>query len=278
MNVMVTGVTGQLGYEVKKVLEQKGDVVFAPTEQELDLTNKEKVTAYLRQVQPEAIVHCAAYTAVDKAEEDKEACAAINITATETLAKGAEAFGAKLLYVSTDYVFSGEGDTPWEPDDLRSPLNVYGFTKAGGESAVEDNCSRFFIVRTSWVFGRGNNFVKTILRLADTKDRITVVNDQTGSPTYAADLAVLLGDLIHTEQYGIYHGTNEGFCTFYDFAKEIVAQSGRTLVVEPTTTEAYGAPARRPHNSRLSKDCLDKAGLNRLPTWQDALARYLKEM
>ena len=276
---MVTGGSGQLGYDVIRVLEARGVDFVAPTHDELELTSPEAVNTYMTKEQPDAVIHCAAYTAVDKAETESGACERVNHEATEYLVKAAEQISAKFLYVSTDYVFNGQGTTPYETDTERAPLNVYGLSKLGGERAVETFSTRGFIVRISWVFGsNGGNFVKTILRLADTKDEISVVDDQTGSPTYTKDLAPLLVDMVMTDKYGTYHATNEGFTTFKQFAEEIVKQSGKTLKINPTTTEAYGAPATRPLNSRLSKQSLTDAGFQTLPTWQDALGRFLKEL
>lgn len=276
MRVMVTGGHGQLGQDTVKVLLARGQEVFAPPVEELDLTCAEAVEQYLKMHRPEAVIHCAAYTAVDKAETEADACFAVNATATETLAKLCEEIGAKLLYLSTDYVFDGSGTAPFETDAVPAPLNVYGKSKLLGEEAVLRFCSRSFVVRISWVFGEGGgNFVKTVLRLADCKEEISVVDDQVGSPTYTKDLAPLLCDMIETDRYGIYHATNEGFCSFFEFAKEIVRQSGKTLRILPTTTEAYGAPAPRPKNSRLSKKSLKDGGFSTLRPWQEALSDFV---
>ncbi len=279
MKIFLTGITGQLGYEVNKVLLSHGDEVIAPPEEELDLTDVEAVKAAVLEAKPDAIIHCAAYTAVDKAEDEPELARAINEGTTKTLARLADRLHAKMLYVSTDYVFDGGLELPYDNVDDVNPLNVYGHTKLLGELAVEANSLKFFIVRTSWVFGaNGNNFVKTILRLADEKDQLKVVNDQIGSPTYAKDLAVLLHEIIHSEEYGFYHATNEGYVTFYDFAKEILKQAGKDVELIPVTSDFYGAKAVRPHNSKLAKDSLDRSGFHRLPEWQDALDRFLREI
>lgn len=279
MLVLVTGASGQLGQDVVPALKARGHEVLAPSHEELDLTKEPTVSPYVKEHRPDAVIHCAAYTSVDRAEEEAETCELVNRDGTEILVKSAEQVGAKFLYISTDYVFSGEGELPFETNMERAPLNVYGLSKLGGERAVETYSTQYFIVRISWVFGLGgNNFVKTILRLADTKEEISVVEDQIGSPTYTADLAPLLVDMIESEQYGVYHATNEGFTSFKDFAEEIVRQSGKSMTVKPITTEEYGAPAKRPLNSRLSKASLNEAGFHSLPTWQNALARFLKAL
>lgn len=279
MKLFLTGVTGQLGFYVKKVLEENGDTVVAPTEAELDLLDESAVKRAVSEAKPDAILHCAAYTAVDRAEEEPALARAINAEATKVLAEEAARLDAKMLYVSTDYVFDGGLDLPYDNVDECHPLNVYGESKYLGELAVEACCDKFFIVRTSWLFSaRGQNFVKTILKLADEKDEISVVKDQIGSPTYAPDLAVSLCEIIHSEEYGFYHATNEGTCTFYEFAKEVVKQSGKQLVIKPISSDAYGARAPRPHNSVMAKDSLDRSGFHRLPDWKDALSRCLKEL
>ncbi len=279
MKIFLTGVTGQLGQEVKNVFLAAGHEVVAPTRKELDLQDKEALQQAVMNAAPDAILHCAAYTAVDRAEEEPKVARAVNAESTKVLAECAARLNAKILYVSTDYVFDGGLDLPYDNVDECHPLNVYGETKYLGELVIEACCDRFFVVRTSWVFSaHGNNFVKTILHLADTKEEINVVTDQIGSPTYAPDLAVLLLEMIQTEAYGFYHATNEGQCSFYEFAKEIVRQSGKQLRILPISSDAYGAPAPRPHNSVLAKDSLDRSGFHRLPDWKDALARCLKEL
>lgn len=279
MTVFVTGVTGQLGHDVARELEGRGHTVLAPPHLELDITDGAKVMEYFKLNPPQAVVHCAAYTAVDKAQEEKDKCNALNVTATRILAKQCAQMEIPMLYVSTDYVFPGTGDKPYETGDRKGPLNEYGISKLAGEEMVRSLCKKYFIVRTSWVFSlHGKNFVKTVLRLADTKERINVVDDQIGSPTYTKDLAVLLCDMIESDKYGVYHATNEGYCSFYEFANEIVRQAGKRLVINPTSTVLYEAPAKRPLNSRLSKASLDEADFNRLPDWHDALSRYLAAM
>ncbi|MBQ1545885.1 MAG: dTDP-4-dehydrorhamnose reductase [Clostridia bacterium] len=278
MRVMVTGSTGQLGYDTSAYLRAQGVAILAADRKELDLTDAESVKAYVDAYRPDAVIHCAAYTAVDAAETERTACELVNASATRTLAEICGKLGIKLVYISTDYVFDGSGTEPHETDETPAPLNVYGRTKLAGEEAVRELCPKHFIVRTSWVFGaHGNSFVKTILRLAETKDEIKVVDDQIGSPTYTKDLAPLLGKMIKTRKYGTYHATNEGVCSFCEFAREIVKEAGKDLTVLPTTTEEYGAKADRPRNSRLSKKSLDEAGFDRLPPWKDALHRFLEE-
>ncbi|MDE6129651.1 MAG: dTDP-4-dehydrorhamnose reductase, partial [Lachnospiraceae bacterium] len=228
---------------------------------------------------PDAVIHCAAYTAVDAAEDNEEMCRRVNADGTRYIAGVCKELAIKMLYISTDYVFDGQGTRPWEPDDERNPLSVYGQTKYEGELAVQNMLDKYFIVRITWTFGvNGKNFVKTMLRLAETNNRITVVNDQYGSPTATADLAVLLSDMIETEKYGVYHATNEGICTWYEFTCEIFRQAGIDIEVVPVTTAEYNAKAKRPANSRMSKDKLDANGFKRLPPWQDALTRYLTKL
>lgn len=280
MKVFVTGVKGQLGFDVTNELESRGHEAVGVDIDELDITDKEAVDAMLRQVQPDAVVHCAAWTAVDAAEDEPEKCRRVNGEGTENIAAVCEKLGCKLMYISTDYVFDGQGTRPWEPDDpVTTPLNVYGLTKYEGEQAVRRHVDKFFIVRIAWVFGKGKNFIKTMVNLGKTHDRLTVVNDQYGTPTYTYDLARLLVDMIETEKYGCYHATNEGdYITWYDFACEIFRQAGLDVTVEPVSSAAYGAKAKRPENSRLSKQKLIDNGFEPLPSWQDALGRYLKTM
>jgi len=225
---------------------------------------------------PQCVIHCAAYTAVDKAEDEPELCFMVNAEGTENIAKECKATGAEMIYISTDYVFSGEGDEPYETDAVKSPVSVYGKSKLAGEEAVLKHLEKYYIVRISWVFGEfGNNFVKTMLKLAETRDELNVVNDQIGSPTYTPDLAKLLCDMALSGKYGTYHTTNEGFCSWAEFAKEIMKQTKSNCKINPIPTEQYPTKATRPKNSRLSKKSLDNAGFIRLPDWQDALERYL---
>ena len=302
MKVFVTGVGGQLGHDVMNELHKRGyegigsdihpaysgvmdgsAVVTMPYEQ-LDITNAESVQAVLRRVQPDAVIHCAAWTAVDLAEdEDKqELVRAINADGTRNIARVCKELDCKMVYISTDYVFDGQGETPWTADckDYK-PLNVYGQTKLEGELAVSEILEKYFIVRIAWVFGlNGKNFIKTMLNIGKKFETLRVVNDQIGTPTYTLDLSRLLVDMIETEKYGYYHATNEGgYISWYDFACEIFRQAGYSTKVQPVTTAEYGlSKAARPFNSRLDKTKLAENGFTLLPPWQDALRRYLKEI
>ena len=279
MKILVTGVTGQLGYDVVRELKRRGHEAIGAARQDFDLTDEGAAKVFLARVKPEALIHCAAYTAVDKAEDEPELARRVNVDATAVLARMAKMLRAKFMYISTDYVFPGMGTSFYDTDDPKAPRNVYGATKLAGEEVVQDALDEYFIVRTSWVFGKnGKNFVRTMLNLADTHDEVQVVDDQTGSPTYTHDLARLLADMIVTDKYGVYHATNEGVCTWAEFAAEIFRQAGRDTHVRPVPTSAYKTRAHRPANSRLSKDCLDEAGFKRLPDWHDALGRYLDDI
>lgn len=305
MKAFVTGVAGQLGYDVVKELLKRGYTVVGSDIAEnetnkvtdamvgsgasyefvlLDITKQASVEEVLSRVCPEVVVHCAAWTAVDLAEdEDKqEKVRAVNVTGTENLAKACRKLDAKMIYISTDYVFNGQGEAPWQPDCTEyAPLNVYGQTKLDGELAVKAALEKYFIVRIAWVFGlNGNNFIKTMLNIGKKYDTLRVVCDQVGTPTYTYDLARLLADMAETEKYGCYHATNEGgYISWYEFACEIFKQAGYATEVVPVTTEEYGlSKARRPFNSRLDKSKLVTMGFAPLPTWQDALERYLKEL
>lgn len=289
MKVLVTGVKGQLGYDVVKELENRHHEAVGVDIEEMDITDANSVKKVLTQVNPEAVIHCAAWTAVDDAEdEDKqEKVYLVNAIGTQNIAKVCKEIDCKMMYISTDYVFNGQGTNFWEPDDTnREPLNVYGRTKYEGELAIENILTKYFIVRIAWVFGvNGKNFIKTMLQLGKNHNKLTVVSDQIGSPTYTFDLARLLVDMIETEQYGHYHATNEGVCSWYEFACEIFKQAallGHTeydhehLSVEAVTADHYPTKAKRPSNSRMSKEKLTEKGFEKLPTWQDAVARYLK--
>ena len=285
MRVFVTGVSGQLGHDVMKELKNRGHVAIGSDltgEIPLDITQKEEVFRVLREQKPDAVIHCAAWTAVDAAEDCAEKVRAINAGGTEHIAMACQELGCKMLYISTDYVFDGQGETPWQPDcKTYAPLNVYGQTKLEGEQAVAALLEKFFIVRIAWVFGKnGNNFIKTMLNVGKKYDTLRVVMDQIGTPTYTLDLSRLLVDMVETEKYGYYHATNEGgFISWYDFACEIFRQAGYATKVTPVTTAEYGlSKAARPFNSRLDKSKLAAAGFAPLPTWQDALSRYLKEI
>ena len=279
MKVLVTGVKGQLGYDVVNELTKRGHIAIGTDIEEMDITDAGSVDKVIKESAPDAVVHCAAYTAVDAAEDNVDLCRKINAEGTQNIANVCKELDIKMVYISTDYVFDGEGERPWEPDDNRTPLNVYGQTKYEGELAVENTLEKFFIVRIAWVFGvNGKNFIKTMLNLGKTRDSLTVVNDQFGSPTYTYDLAKLLVDMVETDKYGIYHATNEGICTWYEFACEIFKQAGMDIKVSPVLASEYPAKAKRPSNSRMSKEKLTENGFEKLPTWQDALSRYLKEI
>lgn len=277
MRILVTGVKGQLGYDVVNELEKRGHTAIGVDVEEMDITDAAAVEKEMKADSLDAVIHCAAYTAVDAAEDNRELCMRVNAEGTRNIARVCRELDLKMVYISTDYVFDGEGERPWEPDDARNPLNVYGESKYQGELAVEEYLDRYFIVRIAWVFGvNGKNFIKTMLNLAKTHDEINVVNDQTGSPTYTYDLAVLLADMVETEKYGRYHATNEGLCTWYEFAKEIFSQAGVDVKVNPVTSGEFPAKAKRPHNSRMNKSRLTENGFTPLPAWQDALKRYLE--
>jgi dTDP-4-dehydrorhamnose reductase len=279
MTILVTGASGQLGHDLVLELADRGHTVTGVCSKELNLLEPEAVKEYLTGMRPDAVIHCAGYTAVDLAEDEKEKCFSVNSRGTETLAAACAAVGSKLLFISTDYVFSGDGERPWEPDDLPKPLNIYGLSKYQGEEAVRRYVPEHFIVRISWLFGvNGKNFVKTMLRLGREREQITVVNDQIGSPTYTKDLAVLLADMIVTEKYGTYHATNEGFCSWYEFACAVMKEAELPCLVLPVSSDQYPSRAKRPANSRMSKDKLTANGFRRLPPWQDALRRYLAEL
>lgn len=279
MKVLVTGVRGQLGYDVVRELKKRQIETVGVDVEEMDITDPAQTETVIREAAPDAVIHCAAYTAVDAAEDNEELCREVNARGTENVARICGEMNIKMMYISTDYVFDGKGTRPWEPDDPRDPLNVYGQTKYEGELAVEKYVKKFFTVRIAWVFGvNGKNFIKTMLNLGKTHDKLTVVNDQTGSPTYTYDLARLLADMIQTEKYGRYHATNEGICTWYEFACEIFRQAGIDVEVAPVTSDEYPSKAKRPENSRMSKKKLKENGFELLPSWQDALKRYLKEI
>jgi len=301
MRVFVTGVCGQLGHDVVNELLKRGHeavgsdiqseyagvqdgsaVVSAPYVS-MDITDEGNVLKTIKEYNPDAVIHCAAWTNVDGAEapENAEKVHAINADGTANIAKAVKAVDAKMIYISTDYVFDGQGERPWEPDDrCYAPLNVYGQSKLDGELAVSSLLEKYFIVRIAWVFGlNGKNFIKTMIYIGKTHDSVRVVNDQIGTPTYTLDFARLLVDMVETEKYGYYHATNEGgYISWYDFCCEFYKQYGLKTKVIPVTTAEYGlSVAARPFNSRLSKSKLVEAGFKPLPTWQDAVRRYLKE-
>lgn len=280
MRVLVTGAKGQLGHDVVNELEKRGITGIGVDIDEMDITDPAACRRVITDADVDAVIHCAAYTAVDAAEDNAELCNKINGEGTANIADVCRDLDIKMMYISTDYVFNGQGVRPWEPDDEREPLNAYGMSKYLGELAVEERLTKYFIVRIAWVFGvNGKNFIKTMLRLGEERGAVTVVDDQIGSPTYTYDLARLLADMIVTDKYGRYHATNEGLCSWYEFAVEIFKQAGMDNVkVTPTDSASYAAKARRPMNSRISKEKLTEMGFERLPQWQDALRRYLKEI
>ncbi len=281
MKVLVTGVKGQLGYDVVRELEKRNMEAVGVDIDEMDITDKESVDKVITEAHPDAVIHCAAYTAVDAAEDNAEVCRRVNVEGPLNIARTCKKLDIKMIQISTDYVFNGRGERPFEPDDPTDPVSVYGLTKRDGENAVINTLDKYFIVRIAWVFGvNGKNFVKTMLNLSKNHDTLTVVNDQFGSPTYTYDLARLLVDMVQTDKYGIYHATNEGFISWYDFAVQIFKAAGiDTVTVKPVTTAEYGvSKAVRPFNSRMSKEKLTKAGFERLPKWEDALERYIKEL
>lgn len=297
MKILVTGVNGQLGHDVMLELVKRGhaavgcgsspeyhgmqDAVASMPYVQMDITDEDAVSRVMNEVKTDCVCHCAAWTAVDAAEdlENKDTVVAVNVDGTRNLARACQALDAKFMYISTDYVFNGQGTEPWKADSQEfAPLNVYGKSKLYGELAVKELLTKYFIVRIAWVFGlNGNNFVKTMLKVGKDHDTLRVVNDQIGTPTYTADLARLLVDMLETEKYGTYHATNEGgYISWYDFAREIFRQAGYSTKVIPVTTEEYGlSKARRPFNSRLDKSKLGKKGFAALPDWKDALKRYL---
>jgi dTDP-4-dehydrorhamnose reductase len=279
MKILVTGFNGQLGYDVVKEGTRQGFDMIGTTGKDLNITDEAKVTSLIEEIRPDAIIHCAAYTAVDNAEDDREKCWDVNVNGTKYIAKASKSVGAKLIYISTDYVYKGVGNEPYKESDEPNPTGYYGKTKYEGEKIVQSLIDESFIVRISWVFGsNGNNFIKTMLRLAETRNELNVVGDQFGSPTYTSDLSKLLIDMGQSDKYGIYHASNEGYCSWAEFAKEIFTQSEKQVKVNSITTEEYPTRAVRPKNSRMSKQKLKDTGFTQLPAWQDALSRYLDEL
>ncbi len=279
MKILVTGVNGQLGHDIIKTLTARSIPCLGVDINDFDLTDSHAVMDYIKNFAPTAIIHCAAYTAVDKAEEMRDSCYNVNVLGTKNIALAAKEVDAKLIYISTDYVYAGTGDKSHLVTEVPAPKSWYGETKYLGEQEAKAITDKLFILRTSWVFGlNGNNFVKTMLRLGKERPEINVVSDQIGSPTYTVDLAALLCDMVVTERYGIYHGTNEGLCSWYEFTKQIMEDASLPAKINPIPTSEYKTAAVRPMNSRLDKSCLDENGFNRLPSWQDALKRYLQEL
>ncbi len=286
MKYLITGVSGQLGYDVKRDLLERGvseNDISSPRTTEMDITDRQAVENYVENFRPDVIIHCAAYTNVDGAESDPEVCQKVNVEGTKHLVEAAKQVNAKLIYISTDYVFNGESSEPYEVESQADPQSVYGATKYEGELAVQ-SYPKHFIVRISWVFGiNGHNFVKTMLKVSKGREVVSVVDDQIGSPTYTVDLAKFLIDLSKSDKYGTYHATNEGFCSWADFTEEIYRLAGITTKVNHVSTDEYikiaGRPqAKRPHYSKLSKKVIEKNGFTRLPSWQDAARRYIAEL
>lgn len=277
MKVLVTGVKGQLGYDVVLECEKRGIEAIGVDVEEMDITDATMVKKVIKESNVDAVIHCAAWTAVDAAEDQIDLCTKVNVDGTRNIAEVCKELDIKMMYFSTDYVFDGLGTNEWQENDERQPLNVYGQTKCDGEKVVEDLLEKYYIVRISWVFGfNGNNFIKTMLRLGKERGAVSVVSDQIGSPTYTYDLAKLVVDMIVTDKYGVYHATNEGLCSWYEFACEIFKQANIDVQVTAVDSSAFPVKATRPQNSRMSKKQLDVNGFSRLPEWQDALNRYLK--
>jgi len=276
MKVFITGISGQLGYDVTRVLDKRNIEYLGVSSKELDITDASDVEKMVSDFDPDAVIHCAGYTKVDKAEDEPETCWRVNSDGTKNIASVCRRLGAKLVYISTDYVFPGNGESSFECTDPVRPLNVYGMSKYAGEMAVRSLVKEHFIVRTSWVIGiNGNNFVRTMLRLGESHDTLSVVDDQIGSPTFSFDLAELLCDMVMTEKYGTYHATNEGICSWAELAETVFELKGMNVKVNHVTTAQYGAKAPRPHNSRLSKTKLDDNCFDRLPPWRQSLEMYL---
>lgn len=279
MKILITGAKGQLGKDIIKVLKKKGHS-FSPIDlPEIDITNETQIHNYILHDKPEIVLHCAAFTAVDAAEDDAETCRKVNALGTGYIAKACKVLDIPMVYISTDYVFNGQGTTPWKPEDIPAPLSVYGKTKYEGECLIKNSLEKYFIIRTSWVFGLGgNNFVKTMLKLSESHKEVNVVNDQIGSPTYTADLAELVVKMAESNKYGIYHASNSGFCSWYEFALEIFKLAGKRIQVNPVTSQAFKSKAKRPENSRMDQEKLEQQGFGKMPAWQDALQRFLKEL
>lgn len=279
IKVLVTGVNGQLGHDVVSRLTNLGIEVVGVDKDDFDICNKKQTENYISKVRPDVIVHCAAYTSVDKAEDDKEKCYLVNVEGTRNIAEICSRINAKMVYISTDYVFNGMGTEAHLESSNTYPINYYGYTKAEGERIVQSLIEKHFIVRTSWLYGEyGNNFVKTMLKLAQSDNKISVVNDQIGAPTFTKDLAVLICDLLQTTKYGVYHGVNEGYCSWYEFALAIFNRAGIKKSVKPISSQEYPTRAKRPFNSRLAKDNLVNNGFQKLPRWEDALNRYFEDI
>lgn len=275
-NILVTGSTGQLGSDVVKELLKRGYSTLSPNRSEFNLCSEDSIRNYILNSNCEAIVHCAAYTQVDKAEDEKDLCIKINATATKHIAKCAKILDIPMIYISTDYVFDGTKDGEYTENDETNPINIYGESKLAGEKYVQEILDKYYIVRTSWVFNiNGKNFIETMLRLSKTNNQLSIVNDQIGSPTYTKDLSRLLVDMLETSKYGLYHATNEGYCSWYEFADTIFKLANINIDIKAINSNEYASRAKRPLNSKLSKDKLIEYGFKPLPHWEDALKDYL---
>ena len=275
-NILVTGSTGQLGSDVVKELLKRGYSTLSPNRSELNLCSEDNIRNYILNSNCEAIVHCAAYTQVDKAEDEKDLCIKINATATKHIVKCAKILDIPMIYISTDYVFDGTKDGKYTENDETNPINIYGESKLAGEKYVQEILDKYYIVRTSWVFNiNGKNFIETMLRLSKTNNQLSIVNDQIGSPTYTRDLSRLLVDMLETNKYGLYHETNEGYCSWYEFANTIFKLANINIDIKAINSNEYASRAKRPLNSKLSKDKLIEYGFKPLPHWEDALKDYL---
>lgn len=275
-NILVTGSTGQLGSDVVKELLKRGYSTLSPNRSELNLCSEDNIRNYILNSNCEAIVHCAAYTQVDKAEDEKDLCIKINATATKHIVKCAKILDIPMIYISTDYVFDGTKDGEYTENDETNPINIYGESKLAGEKYVQEILDKYYIVRTSWVFNiNGKNFIETMLRLSKANNQLSIVNDQIGSPTYTKDLSRLLVDMLETSKYGLYHATNEGYCSWYEFANTIFKLANINIDIRAINSNEYASRAKRPLNSKLSKDKLIEYGFKPLPNWEDALKDYL---
>ncbi|MGL5314734.1 MAG: dTDP-4-dehydrorhamnose reductase [Peptostreptococcaceae bacterium] len=289
MNILVTGINGQLGYDVVKELKKRGHNPIGVDRNQMDLTSSKQIKFCIDKYRPDGIIHCAAYTAVDAAEDNKELCREVNSLATKEIAQCAKSLDIPMIYISTDYVFDGnkgiengnldkQNYEEYNEEDATNPQNIYGTTKLEGEEYVKQILDKYYIVRISWVFGlNGNNFIKSMLKLSKDREELSIVNDQVGSPTFTKDLAPLLADMIETNKYGIYHATNDGFCTWYEFAKEIFNLSNIDIIVNPISTSEYPTKARRPFNSKMSKEKLVKNGFKQLRHWKEAVKDYIND-
>lgn len=280
MKILVTGIRGQLGHDVVEELTKRHIEAVGVNSDDMNITDKHSVDTCFDSIHPDAVIHCAAWTAVDAAEDEVAACRAVNVDGTEYIAEACRRLDIPMMYFSTDYVFNGEGTRPWKPEDKTAPIGVYGQSKLDGEEAVRRILpDKHFIIRLQWVYGiNGRNFVKTMLKLAETHDRLTVVSDQIGGPSYTRDIASLACDMIVTDKYGTYHAANTGYCSWYEFAKAIFAEAGKQVDVVPVSSEEYPSKAKRPHNSRLDTSKLEEAGFTNMPSWQDALHRFIAEL